>query len=59
MLNDEVDRLVGPACCTCQAFQIDTDGRDFRCEKRLIEEAHKITHAGKMLAPVNSYDAVL
>lgn len=36
----------------CQAFQIDTDGRDFRCEKRLIEEAHRINHAGKMLAPV-------
>lgn len=36
----------------CQAFQLDTDGRDFRCEKRLIEEAHRINHAGKMLAPV-------
>lgn len=36
----------------CEAFQIDTEGVDFRCEKRLIEEAHKINHAGKMLAPV-------
>jgi hypothetical protein len=36
----------------CQAFQIDLEGRDFRCEKRLIEEAHRINHAGKMLAPV-------
>jgi type II secretory pathway predicted ATPase ExeA len=36
----------------CQAFQIDEDGRDHRCEKRLIEEAHKINHAGKMLAPI-------
>lgn len=36
----------------CQAFQIEEDGRDFRCEKRLIEEAHKINHAGKMLAPI-------
>jgi type II secretory pathway predicted ATPase ExeA len=36
----------------CQAFQIDTEGRDFRCEKRLIEEAHRINHAGKMLAPI-------
>jgi type II secretory pathway predicted ATPase ExeA len=36
----------------CQAFQIETDGRDFRCEKRLIEEAHRINHAGKMLAPI-------
>ena len=36
----------------CQAFQIDVDGRDYRCEKRLIEEAHRINHAGKMLAPI-------
>lgn len=36
----------------CQAFQIDTGGRDFGCEKRLIEEAHRINHAGKMLAPI-------
>ena len=36
----------------CEAFQIDTDGRDFRCEKRLIEEAHRINHAGRMLAPI-------
>jgi type II secretory pathway predicted ATPase ExeA len=36
----------------CQAFQIDTAGRDVRCEKRLIEEAQRINHAGKMLAPV-------
>jgi MSHA biogenesis protein MshM len=36
----------------CQAFQIEEDGRDFSCEKRLIDEAHKINHAGKMLAPV-------
>ena len=36
----------------CQAFQIEEDGHDFSCEKRLIEEAHKINHAGKMLAPI-------
>jgi len=36
----------------CQAFQIEADGRDVRCEKRLIEEAQRINHAGKMLAPV-------
>jgi MSHA biogenesis protein MshM len=34
----------------CQAFQIDIDGSYVACEKRLIEEAHKINHAGKMLA---------
>jgi type II secretory pathway predicted ATPase ExeA len=36
----------------CQAFALDIDGRDFRCEKRLIEEAHRINHSGKMLAPI-------
>jgi len=36
----------------CEAFQIDTDGRDFRCERRLIEEAQRINHAGKMLVPI-------
>jgi len=36
----------------CEAFQIDADGRADRCEKRLIEEAHRINHSGKMLAPI-------
>ena len=36
----------------CQAFQIDTTGFDYTCEQRLIEEAHRINHAGKMLAPI-------
>lgn len=36
----------------CQAFAIETDGRDFKCEKRLIEEAHKQNKRGKMLAPI-------
>jgi type II secretory pathway predicted ATPase ExeA len=36
----------------CEAFQIDTEGRDFRCERRLIEEADRINHSGKMLVPI-------
>jgi len=36
----------------CQAFCIETGGRDFKCEKRLIEEAHKQNKRGKMLAPI-------
>jgi type II secretory pathway predicted ATPase ExeA len=36
----------------CEAFQIESDGADFRCEKRLIEEARRLNTAGKMLAPV-------
>jgi len=36
----------------CQAFSIDFDGCDFRCEKRLIEEAFRLNHLGKMLVPI-------
>lgn len=36
----------------CQAFQIDTEGMDFNCERRLIEEAQRVNHLGKMLAPI-------
>jgi type II secretory pathway predicted ATPase ExeA len=35
----------------CEAFQIDADGRDVRCERRLIDEAARLNHSGKMLAP--------
>lgn len=36
----------------CQSFQIDFDGGDFRCEKRLIEEAFRLNHLGKMVVPI-------
>jgi len=36
----------------CEAFHIESDGADFRCEKRLIEEARRLNGAGKMLAPI-------
>lgn len=36
----------------CEAFQIEAEGADFRCEKRLIEEARRLNAAGKMLAPI-------
>lgn len=36
----------------CDAFQIDTQGENFKCEKRLIEQAEKINHQGKMLVPI-------
>ena len=36
----------------CVAFQIDTDGQSFSCESRLIQEAHRINHQGKMLVPI-------
>src|SRR5690606_15542020 len=36
----------------CEAFQLESDGADFRCEKRLVEEARRLNSAGKMLAPI-------
>lgn len=36
----------------CDAFQIDTEGSNHICEKRLIEEALRINHIGKMLVPI-------
>ena len=36
----------------CEAFQVDTDGRTDHCERRLIEEAHRLNQLGKMLAPI-------
>ena len=36
----------------CEAFQIEAEGVDVRCERRLIEEARRLNAAGKMLAPV-------
>ena len=36
----------------CEAYQIEADGVDFRCERRLIAEAQRLNAAGKMLAPI-------
>jgi type II secretory pathway predicted ATPase ExeA len=36
----------------CEAFQIDYEGNDHKCERKLIEEAYRLNRAGKMLAPV-------
>lgn len=36
----------------CEAFQIDTHGLSHNCESRLIAEAHRINHQGKMLVPI-------
>jgi type II secretory pathway predicted ATPase ExeA len=36
----------------CDAFQIDSQGEYIRCEKRLIDEARRINHLGKMLVPI-------
>lgn len=34
------------------AFQIEFEGCAFRCEKRLIEEAFRLNHLGRMIAPI-------
>ncbi|PTY02985.1 hypothetical protein DB346_07690 [Verrucomicrobia bacterium LW23] len=36
----------------CQAFALDFDGNDIKCEKRLIEEAFRLNHLGKSIAPI-------
>jgi len=36
----------------CEAFQIQFEGRDHRCERLLVQEAFKIHRAGKMLVPI-------
>lgn len=36
----------------CQAFNIDYEGSDFKCEKRLIEEAFSLNRQGKMLVTI-------
>lgn len=36
----------------CQAFNIDFEGSDFKCEKRLIEEAFSLNRQGKMLITI-------
>lgn len=36
----------------CQAFQIEFDGHDHRCERLLVEEAFKIHRSNKLLVPV-------
>ena len=36
----------------CEAFQVDYDGNDYKCERLLIDEAHRLNRNGKMLAPI-------
>lgn len=36
----------------CEAFEIDFEGGDYKCERKLIDEAYRLNRAGKMLAPV-------
>jgi type II secretory pathway predicted ATPase ExeA len=36
----------------CQAFQIEFEGHDHRCERQLVQEAFRVHRAGKLLVPI-------
>ena len=36
----------------CDAFQIEFDGRDHRCERLLVQEAFRLHRTGKLLVPI-------
>jgi MSHA biogenesis protein MshM len=36
----------------CEAFQIEFEGHDHRCERLLVQEAFRVHRAGKMLVPI-------
>ena len=64
MLTHDPKRMITPAIARtlhtytntlhilCEAFQIETVGRDATCEKLLIEAARKVNQDGKMLVPI-------
>ena len=64
IINHDPKRMITPAIARtlhtytntlhilCTAFKIETDGRDAKCEKLLIEAGWKINHEGKMLVPI-------
>lgn len=64
IINHDPKRMITPAIARtlhtytntlhilCAAFKIETDGRDAKCEKLLIEAAWKVNHEGKMLVPI-------
>ncbi|RKX64524.1 MAG: hypothetical protein DRP42_06245 [Tenericutes bacterium] len=64
VINHDPKRMITPAIARtlhtytntlhilCAAFKIETDGRDAKCEKLLIEASWKISHEGKMLVPI-------
>lgn len=64
IINHDPKRMITPAIARtlhtytntlhilCAAFKIETDGRDAKCEKLLIEAGWKVNHEGKMLVPI-------
>ena len=64
MLTHDPKRMITPAIARtlhtytntlrilCEAFEIETNGRDATCERLLIEAARKVNQDGKMLVPI-------
>lgn len=64
LLNHDPKRMITPVVnrtlhtyhntlrILCQAFQIEFDGHDHRCERLLVEEAFKIHRSNKLLVPI-------
>jgi len=64
LLNHDPKRMITPVVnrtlhtyhntlrILCQAFQLEFEGHDHRCERSLVQEAFKIHRSGKMLVPI-------
>ena len=64
LLNHDPKRLITPVVnrtlhtyhntlrILCEAFQIEFEGRDHRCDRLLVQVAFKIHRVGKMLVPI-------
>ena len=64
LLNHDPKRMITPVVnrtlhtyhntlrILCEAFQIEFEGRDHRCERLLVQEAFRVHRAGKLLVPI-------
>jgi len=64
LLNHDPKRMITPVVnrtlhtyhntlrILCEAFQIEFEGRDHRCERLLVQEAFRVHRAGKLLVPL-------
>jgi len=64
LLNHDPKRMITPVVnrtlhtyhntlrILCEAFQIEFEGRDHRCERGLVQEAFRLHRTGKMLVPI-------
>ena len=64
LLNHDPKRMITPVVnrtlhtyhntlrILCEAFQIEFEGRDHRCERLLVQEAFRVHRASKLLVPI-------